>query len=339
VYGRWANPTVDAFEAAVSDLEGSETAEAFASGMAAIFGTFLAFCSPGDRIVAARQVYGGTHNLLAHRLPSYGIDAKQFDVADLDAIEAAADGATLLYCETIGNPRVKAADLKRLGSIAAAAGVPLVVDNTFASPIVCRPIEFGASIVIHSATKYLGGHHDLIGGIVCASNELIDPIRAVARDLGATLSPFDAWLALRGMQTLHLRVERSCASALEVARFLDGHPAVAAVYYPALGPDRPISESVLGGKGGGIVGFDVGGGREVARNFQNELRLIEPAASLGGTHSLLVHAASVTHTQLSDEELEAAGISEGFCRLSVGVEDVPDLVADLDRALNVAQGS
>ena len=338
MYGRWANPTVDAFEAAVSDLEGSEAAEAFASGMAAIFATFLALCSPKDRIVAARQVYGGTHELLAHRLPSYGIEVEQFDVADLGAIEEAAPGATLLYCETIGNPRVVAADLHRLGTVAAAAGVPLMVDNTFASPIICRPLEFGASIVIHSATKYLGGHHDLIGGIVCTSNELIDPIRAVARDLGATLSPFDAWLALRGMQTLHLRVERSCSSALEVARFLDEHPGVSTVYYPTLGPDLPIAESVLGGLGGGIVGFDVAGGREVARTFQDALRLIEPAASLGGTHSLIVHAASVTHTQLSPQELAAAGISEGFCRLSVGVEDVVDLIDDLDRALPAAQG-
>lgn len=330
---------MDAFEAAVSDLEGSEDAEAFASGMAAIFGTFLAFCSTGSRIVAARQVYGGTHDLLAHRLRAYGIDSQQFDVDDFDGIESAINGATLLFCETIGNPRVKIADLRRLGAIASTAQVPFVVDNTFASPILCRPLEFGASLVVHSATKFLGGHHDLIGGIVCGSSERIDTIRGLAREMGATPSPFDAWLALRGMQTLHLRVERACESALEIARFLEAHPAVATVYYPALGPDRSICEAVLGGRGGGMVGFDVEGGRESARTFQDELRLIERAASLGGTHSLLVHAASVTHTQLSDQELARAGISEGFCRLSVGIEDVRDLVDDLDRALAQTQGS
>jgi cystathionine beta-lyase/cystathionine gamma-synthase len=339
VYGRWANPTVDAFEAAVAGLEGTDGAEAFSSGMAAIFATFLALCSKGDRIVTARQLYGQTHSLLTDRLPGYGILSDQFDVDDLDGIERALDGAAVLYCETIGNPRVKTADLARLGTASLAAGVPLIVDNTFASPILCRPVEFGASVVLHSATKYLGGHHDLIGGIACATSDFVEPLRAVARDMGPTLSPFDAWLALRGMQTLHLRVERACASALAIARFLADHPEIEAVYYPALGADRPLCEKVLGGHGGGVVGFDVSGGRTRARAFQEALRLIVPAASLGGTHSLIVHAASITHTQLSPEELEAAGISEGFCRLSVGIEDVDDLMDDLDEALRSSDGA
>jgi cystathionine beta-lyase/cystathionine gamma-synthase len=339
VYSRWANPTVDSFEAAVAGLEGADRAEAFSSGMAAIFATFLALCSKGDRIVAARQLYGQTHSLLTHRLPGYGITCDQYDVDDLDGIERALDGATLLYCETIGNPRVKAADLARLGAASRAAGIPLVVDNTFASPVLCRPVEFGASVVVHSATKYLGGHHDLIGGIACATSDFVDSLRAISRDMGPTLSPFDAWLALRGMQTLHLRVERACASALEIARFLDDHPQIEAVYYPALGADRPVCETVLGGHGGGVVGFDITGGRTRARAFQEALRLILPAASLGGTHSLIVHAASVTHTQLGHEELEAAGISQGFCRLSVGIEDVGDLIDDLEEALQASAGA
>lgn len=337
VYGRWANPTVDAFEAAIADLEGAEHAEAFASGMAAIFGTFLALCKSGDRIVAARQLYGQTHYLLSHRLPEYGISSQQFDVDDFDGIEKAVEGASILFCETIGNPRVKAADLHRLAAIARASGVPLVVDNTFASPVVCRPLEVGASIVVHSATKYLGGHHDLIGGVACTSAEHIDALRSIARDMGPTMSPFDAWLVLRGMQTLHLRVERACDSAMEIARSLDSDPSIDAVYYPALGSDRAVTRSVLGGRGGGMLGFDVAGGRARARRFQEALRVVTPAASLGGTHSLIVHAASITHTQLGPEELAAAGIAEGFCRLSVGVEDTDDLLQDLDGALRASE--
>jgi methionine-gamma-lyase len=211
----------------------------------------------------------------------------------------------------------------------------MVVDNTFASPVLCRPLEHGASLVVHSATKFLGGHHDLMGGIVCGDPPVLAPIKELARDLGPTLAPFNAWLALRGIATLHLRVERSSSSALHVAEALDAHPAVEHVHYPALGDDesRRLTGEMLGGFGGGTLGFDVAGGREQAARFQESLRLVQPAASLGGTHSLIVHAASVTHTQLTAGELEAAGISEGFCRLSIGLEDPADIVADLDQAL------
>jgi cystathionine beta-lyase/cystathionine gamma-synthase len=336
VYGRWANPTVDALEAAVADLEGAPHAEAFASGMAAISTMFLSLCSAGDRIVAARQLYGGTHSLLSELLPHYGIEADLFDVGEVDAIERALDGARLFYCETIGNPRIRVADLDRFGDMASRAGVPLLVDNTFASPVLCRPMEHGASAVVHSATKFLGGHHDLLGGVVCATTEIIEPVRALARELGAILAPFTAWLVLRGMQTLPLRVERSCASAQAIAEELERHPAIAAVYYPGLSssPDHELASRLLGGSGGGVLGFDVAGGRDRARSFQESLEVIDPAASLGGTHSLIVHAASVTHTQLSSEELRSAGISDGFCRLSIGMEDPADLIADLTSALN-----
>jgi methionine-gamma-lyase len=337
VYTRWANPTIDAFEEAVADLEGAEAAEAFSSGMAAISTIFLAFCSSGDRLVAARQLYGGTHSLLSHLLPRYGINAHLADVTDYEAIaKALADGARLLYCETIGNPRVVAADVPRLASLAADAGVPLIVDNTFASPAMFRPLDHGAAVVVHSATKFLGGHHDLIGGVVCASNDVLEPVRAIARELGPTMAPFNAWLALRGLATLPLRVHRSSDSALKIAEWLSGRPDIAAVYYPALPSDsgHPIATSLFGGRGGGTVGFDVAAGREATRDFQDHLQLIGRAASLGGTHSLIVHAASVTHTQLGPEELEAAGIAEGFCRLSVGLEDPDDLIADLASALD-----
>jgi len=338
VYTRWANPTVDAFEAAVADLEGAQDAEAFASGMAAISTVLLAECSAGDRIVAARQLYGGTFELLSQTLPRYGIQTTFCDVADHASIEDALDGAKLLYCETIGNPRVQVADIPALAKLARAAGVPLLVDNTFASPVLCRPLEHGATASIHSATKFLGGHNDLIGGVVCAEPGVIERMRHIAREFGAVLSPFNAWLALRGIATIHLRVLRASESALLVAQALAEHPGVSAVFYPMLDgdPGRALAERLLGGYGGGMLAFDVAGGKEQAGRFQEELKVVQRAASLGGTRSLIVHAASVTHTQLDAEQLAAAGISEGFCRLSVGIEDPEDLITDLVEALDRA---
>ncbi len=335
VYTRWANPTIDAFEAAVADLEGTADAEAFATGMGAITTTILSHCVSGDRIVAARQLYGGTWALFSTVLPRYGIDVTFVDVSDHDGIAAATAGAKLLYCETIGNPRIEVADLPALGEIAATAGVPLVVDNTFATPVLCRPAEFGARMVLHSATKSIGGHNDLMGGIVCGDAASLAPVKALGRDFGATLAPFNAWLCLRGLATMPLRVERSAATAHAVAEALTRHEAVASVSYPALenDPARVLCDKLLGGRGGGTLGFEVRGGRTRTSRFQEALRLVRPAASLGGTRSLLVHAASVTHTQLDDEQLAAAGISEGWCRLSVGLEDPDDLIADLTSAL------
>ena len=335
VYTRWANRTTDAFGAAMADLEGTEEAEPFSSGMAAISAAFFALCDPGDRILSARQLYGGTHSLTAGLLPRFGIETTLCDVDDFDRMKVELQGAKLLYCETIGNPAMRVADLERLGELAHDAGVPMVVDNTFASPVLCRPAEHGATAVVHSATKFIGGHHDLIGGVLCTDHDTMLKVRAWARELGPTLAPFNAWLALRGIATMPLRVERSSASALEIARFLETHEAVDAVYYPALdtSQDKALCDRLLGGLGGGTLAFNVVGGKEQASRFQNRLELIRPAASLGGSHSLIVHAASVTHTQLDDSELEAAGISAGFCRLSVGLEDAADLIADLDQGL------
>lgn len=335
VYTRWANPTVDAFEAAVAALEEAPDAEAFSTGMAAVSSVFLALCSPGDRVVAARQLYGGTFSIATDFLARFGVTVELFDVDDVDAITRALPGATLAYCESIGNPRVVVADIPAIAEAARGAGVPLVVDNTFASPLLCRPLELGATLSLHSATKFLGGHLDLMGGVVCGDEATVRRIAGVARELGPTMSPFNAWLALRGMQTLDLRVERSSRSALVIAEHLAGHNDIAAVHYPALddSPYRQRCRDLLGDRGGGTLAFEVRGGRDRAARFQDSLRLISPAASLGGTKTLLVHAASVTHTQLDAAALEAAGISEGFCRLSVGLEDADDLVADLDEAL------
>jgi cystathionine beta-lyase/cystathionine gamma-synthase len=336
VYTRWANPTVDAFEAAVAGLEGAADAEAFASGMAAISTAILAHCSAGDRVVAARQLYGGTFELLSQTLTRYGIETTFCDVTDHAAIEAALDGASLLYCETIGNPRIEVADLPALADLARAAGVPFFVDNTFASPVLCRPLEYGATASIHSATKFLGGHHDLIGGIVCGDPQVIERMRGIARELGAVLSPFNAWLALRGVATVHLRVRRSSDSAGKVARALEQHLGTNEVFYPMLegDPSRELADRLLGGAGGGTLAFDVAGGKARTARFQEELELVQRAASLGGTHSLIVHAASVTHTQLTPEQLGEAGISEGFCRLSIGLEEPEDLIEDLLGALD-----
>ena len=335
VYTRWANPTTDLFAGTVADLEGLPEGEAFSSGMAAISAAFLALCSPGDRVVAARQLYGGTHSLTATLLPRFGIETTLCDVDDYDAIKSALPGAKLFYCESIGNPAIRVADLERLGEVVGDAQVPMVVDNTFASPILCRPAEYGATIVVHSATKFIGGHHDLIGGVMCTDAETMERVREWTRELGPTLAPFNAWLCLRGLATLHLRVERSSATALEIARALEENPEIEAVFYPALesSPDKELTDKILGGRGGGTLAFEVRGGKERASRFQDRLQLIKAAASLGGTHSLLVHAASVTHTQLGPEELRAAGISEGFCRLSVGLEDAADLIEDLTQAL------
>ena len=335
VYTRWANPTVDTFEAAVADLEGAEDAEAFSSGMAAISCAFIALAQPGSRIVAARQLYGNSYSILMTRMKDMGVDTDFFDIDDHAGIERALPGAALLYCETIGNPRIVIADLPRLGAMAQAAGVPLVVDNTFASPALCRPIEHGAALVVHSATKFLGGHHDLLGGVACGDPATVDKLRKVARDFGPTLAPFNAWLAMRGLSTLPLRVARSSESALGVARALAASEHVERVDYPGLpeSPSYELCRILLGGHGGGTLGFAVRGGRERAGRFQEALQVVLPAASLGGTHSLIVHAASVTHTQLTPDELRAAGMDEGFCRLSVGLEDPEDLIEDLLGAL------
>ena len=319
----------------MAGLEGTGAAEAFASGMAAIASIFMSLCGHGDRVVATRQLYGGTYALMRDRLPRYGIAGDFFDFDDIEGIAEALPGARFLYCETIANPRLDVADLPNLAEVARSAGVPLVVDNTFASPILCRPAEHGASVVVHSATKFIGGHHDLVGGVVCADEDVLDPMREWGRDIGATLSPFNAWLGLRGIATMPLRIDRSSDSALRVAEFLEEHPQVDAVHYPALrsSPSKALCDALLGGRGGGTLAFDISGGRERAAKVQDALELIAPAASLGGTHSLFVHAASVTHTQLDETELRAAGMSDGFCRLSVGLEDADDLIDDLERAL------
>ena len=340
VYGRgYGNPTVEAFEAVVADLEGTEAAFAFASGMAAIHGVVTSLARAGDRVVASRGLYGGTWSLFSEVLPRYGVEVALVDATDLDAVAAALPGARLAYVETIDNPLVGVADLGALGRLCAEAGVASVVDNTFASPYLCNPAAHGFDYVVHSATKYIGGHSDLIGGVVCCSAADRAAVRATAIEVGGAMQPFEAWLCLRGLATLALRMERHCSSAEAVAAVLDASPAVRTTYYPGLAqhPSHGAARAHLR-RFGGMVAAEMAGGYEAARRFCDALQLAWIAASLGGAHTLAAHPASTTHRQLDRAARAAQGISDGLVRLSVGLEDGADIVADVSTALEAAGG-
>jgi len=336
LYSRWANPTVDMLGRVISSLEGSEATACFGSGMGAIAGTLLSLLSNGDHMVAAAQLYGGTHGLFGTAFKRAGISVTTADVGDHAAIEAAFSERTkVLYCETIGNPTMNVADLDALASIARAHDATFVTDSTFAPPVMVRPLEHGADLVCHSATKYLGGHGDVTGGVVSGNAERIAAIRHLAIDTGGQMAPFDAWLIARGVQTLVLRVDRICQSTLTLARALEEHPAVQRVIYPGLEshPDHALARKLLGDRFGGMLAFDVGGA-SAGRRFLERVRVAAPAASLGGTKTLVVHPASVTHTQLTAEQRAAIGLTEGMVRVSVGIEDVDDLISDFEQALS-----
>ncbi len=333
----YGNPTVEAFEAQIAGLEGTEAAFGFASGMAAIHTVVTSMVRSGDRIVAGSQLYGGAFHLFTEVLPRFGVRADLVDPHDLEAVRAALPGAALLYLETITNPAMSVADLPALGRLAADAGVPAAVDNTFASPYLCNPAVFGFAYVIHSATKYLGGHHDMTGGVVCCSAEDRARLRATVIDTGGTMAPFEAWLAMRGTMTLPIRMDRHAANALALASFLEAHPKVARVHYPGLAshPDHAVAERVLRGAGG-MLALEVDGDVETGMRVCDALELAWVATSLGGTHTLVGHAASTTHRQMDPDVRRAAGIADGLIRVSVGLEDVEDLIEDFDRALEKA---
>lgn len=341
-YARIDNPTADAFAAGVAAMEGlavpyDVVGQPFASGMAAISTTLMALTSAGGHVVAARELYGGTYGLLANQLSRFGVTTTFVDVSDIEAVRSAMTAATaVVWAETIANPTLSVADLPRLAEVAHSVDALLVVDSTFASPAVCRPLDHGADLVVHSATKYLGGHSDVTGGVVCGRRELVEAVRAVRIDLGGSLAPDEAYLLARGLQTLPLRVERHCASALALARALDGDPALERIDYPGLDAHRDhalAARLLLHGRYGGVVTVTPAGGREAGLAFCDALRLVQVATSLGGTHSLVSPVASTTHRQLSDEALRAAGIGPAACRISVGLEDPEDLVADVRQAL------
>ncbi|MFF8275448.1 trans-sulfuration enzyme family protein [Streptomyces lateritius] len=340
LYSRLGNPTVRALEDAVTRLEGGTAALSFASGMGAINGVLLGLLSSGSHVVAQRCLYGGTYAVLTDLAERWGVEVTHVSGTDPEELRRALRPETrLLHLETIANPTTRVADLPAMIAVAAEAGVPSVVDNTFASPLLCRPIEFGADVVVHSATKYLAGHADVLGGIaVFKDAELYARIRHYAVEQGAITDPFAAWLTLRGLQTLPLRIERQSASALDLAGRLAAHPAVAAVRHPALAghPDHAVAERLLPRGGGGVVSFDLAGGREAGRTFIEAVRVASLTASLGDVKTLVMHPASTSHRQLDAAALDAAGIGPGTVRMSTGIEHVEDLWADLEQALEQA---
>jgi cystathionine gamma-synthase len=332
-YSRYSNPTHAALEEAVAELEGGEAAVATASGMAAAHATMLSVLESGDEVIVPAAVYGGIVGIVQHVLARTGITARTVDTTDHDAVAAAIGPRTrLLWLETISNPTTAVADVAALAELAHARGVVVAVDNTFASPALATPLVHGADLVIHSITKYIGGHSDIIGGIVVGSRERVAAARSVVINAGGNASPWEAFLALRGLKTLALRMERHSANALAVARALEAAPGVEAVRYPGLPshPQHALAGRVLrDGMAGGMLAVDLQGGRPHGERFLGRMQVGIHATSLGGVETLVSHPASSSHRQLSDEALAAAGLAAGTLRVSIGLEDADDLVADL----------
>ena len=334
----YGNPTVAAFEDQMASLEGTEAAFGFASGMSGIHSVLAAHAGAGDRVVMSRELYGGTYALATRVLPRNGVEVTLVDPHDVDAVRDALPGAALFHVETIANPNVTVADLEALGRACRQAGVTASVDNTFASPYLCTPARYGFDYVCHSATKYVGGHHDLIAGVVCTSARGRERLRDVAIDTGATMAPFEAWLCLRGLMTLSLRMDRHSSSAMALARAVEGHPKVERVRYPGLPshPHHDVATQQFARGCGGMLAIEVAGGVDAGRRFCDALELAWVATSLGGTHTLVGHAASTTHRQMDPEARRAAGIADGLVRISVGLEDLDDIVGDVEQALEKA---
>lgn len=369
IYTRIGNPTTSAFEERMASLEGGLGAVATASGQSAQLVAILTLCSHGDHIVSARNLYGGTYTQFDVTLRKMGIEVSFVDATDKGAIvSAVTDRTKLIYGETIGNPRAEVLDIEMVAGVAADAEIPLMIDNTFATPYLCRPMEWGADIVVHSATKFIGGHGTVIGGIVVESGrfpfdngrfpELVDPSPAyhglrfwenfreyaylmkarteLLRDLGPALSPFNSFLMLQGLETLPLRMERHVENAAAVARFLDGHPGVAWVSYPLLdeGEQKQLVDKYVPRGPGAVFTFGVEGGYEAGIRFIEKVELASHLANVGDAKTLVIHPASTTHQQVPTAERAAAGVGDDMIRISVGLEDIDDIVADLDQALD-----
>ncbi len=345
-YSRIDNPTASAFAEAVGALEApgrdDVSAEPFASGMAAISTTLLGHLRAGDHVIAPADCYGGSYSLLSHWLPRLGIETTLLDLTDRAAVRAAVtDRTAMIYAETIANPTLTVPDLAELAGIAHRAGARFVVDSTFASPVVCRPLAHGADLVLHSATKYLGGHADATGGVAVGTPEHLGPVREARIDFGGSLAPDEAFLLHRGLATLDLRLRRQSATATVLAEKLSGHPAVTRVRYPGLSSHpqhRTATRLFEPGLFGSLVTIDVQGGRGAGMAFCDALRTVAVATSLGSVHSKVSHVASTTHRQLDDRALAAADIAAGQVRISVGVEDPEELLADLRQALDTVAG-
>jgi methionine-gamma-lyase len=335
-YTRLGNPTQAAFEREMAFLERGEAALATSSGMAATTTAVFSLVEAGDNLVASGTLYGGTHKLFHDLMPRYGVTTRFVDANDPKAIAAAVDGKTkLFYIETPANPNLDIVDLALAAREAKRHGIPLLVDNTFATPYYQRPLTMGADVVIHSATKYIGGHGDTVAGVIVGRKDFVTRCRfEILRDLGGVISPFNAWLLLRGLKTLPVRMERHSENALEIAQFLDFHPKVERVWYPGLRthPQHAIAARQMSGYGG-MIAFELRGGHDAGVCLLDHVRLITLAVSLGDCDTLIEHPASMTHSTYSAEERASFGISDGLVRLSVGIEGVDDLIADLDQAL------
>lgn len=337
IYSRNTNPTVRAFEEKIRDLEGAAAATSFASGMAAISATFFAILRPGDRVVSIKDSYGGTNKLFTEFLPAFDIQVQLCETSDFAQIETeVARGCKLLYLESPTNPTLKIVDIARLAKAAHAVGALVAVDNTFATPVNQSPLELGADVVLHSATKYLGGHADVLGGAACASRELVEKLYHFREINGAALAPMAAYSLLRGMKTLALRVERQNASALTIARWLQMHPIVEQVNYPGLEshPHHAVARQQMRGFGG-TLSFSVRGGLAAIKAFLPRLRYAHRAANLGCVETVVGPPLVTSHVECTLEERAAAGIPEGLVRYSTGIEDVADLIQDLTQALAV----
>ena len=374
IYGRLTNPTQDIFEKRIAALEGGVAALGVGSGAAALTYAFQTVAHAGDHVIAAKNIYGGTYNLLAHTLPEYGIEATFVDPFDYEGIEAAIkENTKAIEIETLGNPNSEVVDIERIAKIAHAHGIPLLVDNTFASPYLVRPIEYGADIVIHSATKFIGGHGTTIGGVIVDSGKfnweesgkfpsLTEPnssyhgvsftkaagpaafvtkIRAILlRDTGATLSPFHAFIFLQGLETLSLRVERHVENALKVVEYLKNHPQVEAVHHPSIDPNqeqRELYKKYFPNGGGSIFTFEIKGDADKAKAFIDNLELFSLLANVADVKSLVIHPASTTHSQLNEEELIEQGIKPNTIRLSIGTENIADIIEDLEEAFQAVK--
>ena len=337
IYSRNTNPTVAVFEEKVRVLEGADAATSFATGMAAISNTLFELLEPGDRVVTIKDAYGGTNKIFLDFLPKQGIDVCLCDTEDFDQIESEVQkGCQLLYLETPTNPTLKVMDIQRLSAAAHGVGALVVVDNTFATPINQRPLELGADLVLHSATKFLGGHSDALGGVICGSNELVQRIFHYREITGATLQPMSAYLLLRGMKTLELRVERQNASALRIAQHLHSHPAVSEVFYPGLDGHRhhDVAKRQMRGFGGMLSFSLIGDDFESVKTLLTQLRFAKCAASLGCVQTLVGPPKTTSHVETSAEERKHLGIPETLIRYSTGIENPEDLIQDLNQALD-----
>ena len=374
IYSRIMNPTNAVLEQRVAEMEGGIGALALASGMAAITYSIQCITRAGDNIISANQLYGGTFNLFAHTFPQQGIEVKMIDASDFDLIEQSIDDNTkAIYCESIGNPLGNVVDIESLANIAHKHGIPLIVDNTVPTPYLCRPIDFGADIVVHSLTKYIGGHGTTVGGIIVDSGkfdwaknkerfsmlnepdpsyhgvvytEALGPAAYIGRcrvvplrNTGSALSAFGAFQILQGLETLGLRIERHCENAQALAEYLKNHESVSWVNYAGLSTDKyhDVCKKISKGKASGIISFGVKGGREAGAKFIDALQMILRLVNIGDAKSLACHPASTTHRQLNPEELKSAGVSEDMVRISVGIEHIEDIIADIDQALKYSQ--